>query len=55
MKRDKKADKERQMSYDSLPPNIRESLTPEETELFLFANEWPESLFQKLEAFIVKD
>ena len=50
-----KIDKERQMSYDSLPPNIKENLTPEEKHLFLTADQWPDSLFEKLEEFIVKD
>jgi len=51
----KKIDKERQMSYDSLPPNIKDSLTEEEKQLFLTAEKWPDSLFEKLEEFIVKD
>jgi len=50
----KKTDKERQMSYDSLPPGIKENLTPEEKELFLNAEQWPDSLFKKLEEFIIK-
>lgn len=50
-----KVDKERQMAYDSLPPGIRESLTEEEKEMFLTAELWPESLFEKLDEFIVKD
>ena len=52
---DKKILKERQEAYDSLPPVIRESLSEEEKEMFLFAEEWPEELFQKLDEFIVKD
>ncbi len=51
----KKIDKERQMSWDSLPPAIKETLTQEEKELFLYGEEWPESLFEKLEEFIVKE
>jgi hypothetical protein len=50
-----KIDKERQMSYDSLPQGVRESLTDEEKELFIHAEAWPDSLFEKLEEFIVKD
>ncbi len=50
----KKTDKERQMSYDSLPPGIKESLTQEEKELFLNSEQWPDSLFEKLEEFIIK-
>jgi len=51
----KKILKERQISYDSLPLNIKENLTPEEKELFLYAEQWPDSLFEKLEEFIIKD
>ena len=51
----KKITKERQLSYDSLPPSIKESLSAEEKELFLYADEWPESLFKKLDEFIVKE
>ncbi len=51
----KKIDKERQMAYNSLPPGIKESLTPEEKELFLNAEQWPDTLFEKLEEFIITD
>ncbi len=54
MNQKKKIDKERQMSYDSLPSCIKESLTQEEKELFLNAEQWPDSLFEKLEEFIIK-
>ena len=50
-----KIDPERNKAYESLPPSIKESLTPEEKELFLTGEEWPEELFKKLEEFIVKD
>ena len=50
-----KVNKERRMSYDSLPPSVKENLTPEEKELFLTSEQWPEELFEKLEEFIVKD
>lgn len=53
MKDKKKIDKERQLSYDSLPPSVKESLTEEEKELFLYAEHWPDSLFEKLEEFII--
>ena len=51
----KKEQNERQIAYDSLPPAVRESLTPEEKEVFLTAEQWPESLFEKLDEFIVKE
>ena len=53
MKENKKIDQERQMSYDSLPPSIKESLTDEEKQIFLYEEEWPESLFEKMEEFII--
>jgi hypothetical protein len=50
----KKIDKERKMSYDSLPPGTKDSLTEEEKNLFLYSEEWPDELFEKLEEFIIK-
>jgi hypothetical protein len=55
LKEKKKIARERQEAYDSLPPVIRENLTEEEKQLFLYAEQWPESLFEKLDEFIVKD
>ena len=52
---DKKIQKERKKAFDSLPPAIRESLSPEEKKLFLNADQWPEELFQKLDEFIIKE
>ncbi len=52
---EKKIDKERQNSYDSLPPSIKENLTQEEKEAFLYKAVWPESLFEKLDEFIIKE
>ncbi len=48
-----KADPERQMAFDSLPPHVRNQLDEAEIELFLYAETWPESLFNKLEEFIL--
>ena len=55
MKDNKKIDKERQMSYESLPPSVKDSLTEAEKQIFLYDSEWPESLFEKLDEFIVKE
>ncbi len=52
-KKSKRPDNERAMALKALPPTIREQLTEEETELFLNGEEWPESMFKKLEEFIV--
>ena len=54
MKKSKKIDQERQEAYDSLPPGTKESLTPEEKELFLNSEQWPDEMFEKLEEFIIK-
>jgi hypothetical protein len=51
-KKGKKIDPERKQAFDSLPPNIKQRLTDEEKELFLNAEEWPDSLFNKLKEFI---
>ena len=51
---DKKTQKERQIAFESLPPAIRETLTPEEKEMFLTSEEWPEELFAKLDEFIIR-
>ena len=49
----KKDQEEREMALKSLPPSIRNSLTDEEKDLFLNAEVWPESMFEKLSEFIV--
>ena len=51
----KKIDKARQMSYDSLPPSAKENLTEQAKELSHTAEEWRDSLFEKLDEFIVKE
>ncbi|MCG8470375.1 MAG: hypothetical protein MI742_00775 [Desulfobacterales bacterium] len=51
-KRETKVDPERQEALEALPPSIRSSLTEEEVELFLHAEQWPESMFEKLSEFI---
>lgn len=51
----KKEKKERQIAFESLPPAVREGLTPEEKEMFLTAEQWPEELLAKLDEFIIKD
>ncbi|MFH2091661.1 MAG: hypothetical protein ABIJ31_04785 [Pseudomonadota bacterium] len=54
MMKEKKIDKERQLSYNSLPPGIKENLTEEEKHAFLYEESWPDTLFEKLDEFIVK-
>ncbi len=48
----KKADPERRQAFESLPPIIKQRLTDEEVQLFLYAEEWPDTLFDKLKEFI---
>ena len=50
-----KPDPERKEALESLPPHIRDHLTEEEVELFLYSEEWPDSLFEKMNEFIIKD
>ncbi|HKJ97637.1 MAG TPA: hypothetical protein VJ959_01845 [Desulfotignum sp.] len=52
---DKKAKKERQEAFDSLPQAIKDKLTPEEKHVFLTADIWPETLFEKLDEFLIKE
>ena len=49
----KKEQEERAIALKSLPPSVRNSLTDEEKELFLHAEVWPESMFEKLDEFIL--
>ena len=51
-KKEIKIDPEREMAFNSLPPNVRSSLTEEETEMFLHAEVWPDELFEKLKEFM---
>ncbi|MCG8685423.1 MAG: hypothetical protein MI892_11145 [Desulfobacterales bacterium] len=52
---DKKTEKERKIAFESLPPAVRESLSAEEKEMFLTADEWTDELFAKLDEFIIKE
>ena len=50
---DRRLEYERKMAFESLPLHISENMTEEEKELFLYAEEWPESMFKKFDEFIV--
>ncbi|MBU1168749.1 MAG: hypothetical protein KKD44_04205 [Proteobacteria bacterium] len=50
----KKDSEEREQAYKSLPPSLRNSLTDEEKDLFLHADVWPDTLFEKLSEFIIQ-
>ena len=49
----KKADPERVNVLRMLPLKIKESLTKEEADAFLFDDVWPDSLKEKLKDYIV--
>lgn len=51
----KKINKKQQLSYENLPATVKESLTEEEKELFLSSEQWPDSLFENLDEFIIKE
>ena len=38
----------------SLPANVKESITGEEAEQFMFGNEIPESLYHKIKEYLVE-
>ena len=49
----KKADPERVKVLRMLPLAIKESLTKEEADAFLFEDVWPDSLREKLKDYII--
>jgi hypothetical protein len=51
----KKADPERVQVLRMMPLEIKESLTKEEADAFLFEDVWPDSLKEKLKDYIVED
>ncbi|MCA1786941.1 MAG: hypothetical protein LC657_13290 [Desulfobacteraceae bacterium] len=52
---DKKTKKERQEAFDHLPQTIKDKLSPEEKDLFLSSDVWPDTLFEKLDEFLIKE
>jgi len=51
----RKADPERVQALRMLPLAIKETITKEEADAFLFEDTWPESLIEKLKDYIVQD
>ncbi len=51
----KKPNPERIAFLRSLPVEIKEQITGEESEAFMFEEEIPESLFEKIKEFLSKD
>jgi hypothetical protein len=51
----KKADPVRIEALKSLPLELKKSLTIEEVNAFLFEEEWPDSLQEKLKDYLVEE
>jgi hypothetical protein len=51
----RKPDPERVTFLRSLPLEVKERITGEEAETFMFENEIPESLFEKIKDFIKEE
>lgn len=49
----KKPDPEKMMVLRGLPLEIKQSLTREEVDAFLYKDEWPDSLYEKLKDYLV--
>ncbi len=52
---DRKPDPARMQALRSLPLEIKQTLTGEEVDAFLFEDEWPDSLREKLKDYIVEE
>lgn len=52
MTNDNKPDPERMAFLRSLPLAVKQSLSKEEADAFLYDQPWPDSLYQKLKDFI---
>ena len=51
----KKPIPERENAYDHIPKWIKDSFTIDEKEAFLYEEVCPDSIFEKLKDFVVKD
>ena len=51
----RKADPQRVEALKSLPAELKKSLTIEEVNAFLFDEEWPDSLQEKLKDYMVDE
>ena len=51
----RKPDPQKMQLLRSLPLEIKQSLTKEEVDAFLFEEDWPDSLKDKLKDYIVED
>jgi len=52
---DRKPDPVRMRALRSLPLEIKQALTAEEVNAFLFEQEWPDSLREKLKDYLVDE
>jgi hypothetical protein len=51
----RKPDPEKMQALRSLPIEIKQSLTKEEADAFLYDEVWPESLLEKLKDYLVDE
>jgi hypothetical protein len=51
----RKPDPERMQALRSLPLEVKQSLTKEEADAFLYDEVWPESLLKKLKDYLVDE
>ena len=51
----RKPDLAKMEAFKNLPKEILQSLTKEEVDAFLYEDEWPESLGEKLKQYIVEE
>ena len=50
----RKSDPNKMEAFKNLPKEILQSLTREEVDAFLYKDEWPESLGEKLKQYLVE-
>ena len=48
-------DPERMQALRSLPIEVKQKLTKEEADAFLYEEVWPDSLYEKLKDYMVKE
>jgi len=51
----RKPDPEKMQALRSLPLEVKQSLTKEEADAFLYDKEWPDSLLEKLKDYLVDE
>jgi hypothetical protein len=51
----RKPDPAKMQALRNLPVEVKQSLTKEEADAFLYEETWPDSLLEKLKAYIVEE